>query len=363
MRLLCIAGVGLTIGLASRTSFATERSKASKFRHAGQSQETNRVHSMDIENGEVVAARSYIIEDQETDSGDYSSVAELGSSSVEVGALIRRTSSALDPELVALVRNQYRSQNEETCVIIELNGDFEIPRFPNPVPDEARWSPANQQRRKQALLLVDELRSIHKSHYDRISSHFSGTYSARETYRFWITNAMVMDVPIGALENLSWDSRVAGVSPCEVESTPPGDRIENGREMIHSDPWYENGGEWIGLLDTGVRFDHDLLPRSRFWHRADCANSLKLHCPANDKTIPEDDYVNDGHGTASASILGGGLAMGMRNRGVTGIVLDSWKVWRWNDENKYMLSLSGLGVAFESAIPNFDRVIVARAAA
>lgn len=357
----CFAALVLVIviGMVANTSFASDRSADSRFRHAGQSQETNRVHSMAIESGEVVEARSYVVEDQEPDSAGYSFAPETRAGSVEVGALIQRTSSALDPELADLVRNQYRSWNKETCVIIELNGEFKIPRFPNPVPDESRSSPANQQKREEALLLIDELRSIHKSHYDRASTHFSWLYSARESYRFWITNAIVMDVPIGALEDLSWDSRVAGVAPCEVESTPPGNRIKDGREMIRSDLWYQNGGDWIGLLDTGVRFDHDLLPRSRFTLRRDCANSPKLHCPPNDKTIPEDDYIEDGHGTASASILGGGLAMGMRNRGVTGLVLDSWKVWRWNDQAQYKLSLEGLGVAFESAIPAFNRVIVA----
>lgn len=349
----------LLMGLASGPSHASERAGPVTISRIGETQQVNEMHSMTIEHGALLEQRSLYIDPSIQDDSVAESYAPGISQRIAVGAKIARTSSALDPGLDQMVRSQTRTSSHEVCVIVSLNGKFRIPRFPNPRPHESRSSRTNRELRAQALLLIDELRRSHSEHYDQASRHFSREYAATEEYRYWITNAMVMRLPVGALESLGWDSRVAGVSACEIESTPPGNRIQDGREMIRSDFWYANGSDWIGLLDTGVRFDHALLPSSRFTYRRDCANSVRLHCPDNKSTVPEDDYTDNGHGTASASILGGGLALGLKNRGVTGLVMDSWKVWRWGSDGVYRLSVKGLGTAFESAIPNFNRVIVA----
>ncbi|MGH7929365.1 MAG: S8 family serine peptidase, partial [Candidatus Binatia bacterium] len=68
---------------------------------------------------------------------------------------------------------------------------------------------------------------------------------------------------------------------------------------------------------------------------------------------------NLGHGTSTAAILAGNANLGADFRGVTGITVESWKVYFLECSSGHCLSgMGGLLDAFQQALQMFDRVIL-----
>jgi serine protease AprX len=250
-----------------------------------------------------------------------------------------------------------RSPAESELIVVNFADELKIPRFPEPDTDEARDSRANKEALDRAQRLVRRIQENRAPTYDRLTKDLAENYRAQVLETFWLVNAMLVKIPLGAVSSLAERRDVLYVEPEQTEDEPPQnasttDDVDDGRARIVSDPYFNLGqtGGWIGLLDTGLRFTHTLFDApSNIAFRFDCTDGT---CDSSPDIT--DDCWN--HGTSSAAIISGNGNLGNAYRGVTGITLDSFKV--------YPAGCGGLNTtatvkAFEKAVAVLDRVIVA----
>jgi serine protease AprX len=172
-----------------------------------------------------------------------------------------------------------RPADEREPVLVTFRDDLRMPRFPDPQPEETRRSAANRGALRHAQRLVKEIttaRAERGAELTRQLRELRGT--PRES--FWIVNAMLVDMPLGAISRLVEREDVLYVEPRFAGEQPPqnanaNDDVDDGRARLVSDPYFNLGqtGGWIGLLDTGVRFTHTQFNSpSHIDFRRDCVN-------------------------------------------------------------------------------------------
>ena len=250
--------------------------------------------------------------------------------------------------------------------IVGFRDDLVIPRFPDPVPDEARKSSANRAALQRARQLVKEITERRTERYDELERELR-ELKAKPLERFWLINALLVDMQLGAVARLAEREDIVYVEPRFSDEEPPqnanpNDDVDDGRARIVSDPYFNLGltSGWIGLLDTGIRFTHTLFNSpSHIAFRRDCVNG-GADCNTGPGLNPNDDCWN--HGTSSAAIITGNANLGNAFRGVTGITLDSFKVYPSTFTSG--ACTGGLDQAaavrgFQAAVAVLDRVIVA----
>lgn len=252
-----------------------------------------------------------------------------------------------------------RDPREKELVVVNFRDEIRIPRFPEPVTSERRSSMVNQAALAQSDRLVQEIKARRAPVHERRGRELAQGHGAEVLETFWLVDAMLLRLPLGAVKALAERADVLYIEPQHTGEEPPQaslDDVDDGRGRIASD-WFFNLNQtwgWIGLLDTGVRFTHTLFNNpARIDYRRDCVNGLWNNCTSGYFTLnPTDNCWN--HGTSSAGILTGNGNLGDAYRGVTAITLDSYKVY----------SCSGLDTAaavrgFQAAVNALDRVIVA----
>lgn len=245
-----------------------------------------------------------------------------------------------------------RPEDEAELIIISFRDDLRIPRFPDPNPDEPRDSRYNQEAMKRADALVEELTEQRAGFYEEMAAELRQQYDLEVINTFWIINAMLVKMPLGAVPRLAERRDVLYLEPENAGEEPPQNEVDNGRARIVSDPYFNLGltGGYIGLLDTGLRFSHTLFNSpSNIDFRFDCTDGTCDGSPD-----PSDDCWN--HGTSTAAIISGNNNLGNDYRGITGITLDSFKVYPAGCGG---LSGTATVKAFEKAVAVLDRVIVA----
>jgi serine protease AprX len=250
-----------------------------------------------------------------------------------------------------------RSGDEREQIIVALVDPVSIPRFPERAIDEPRDSDRNRQLLERAEELVRSIEAERAPGYERLEAELAD-YEAELVERFWLINGIVTEMPLKSVERLATREDVVSIEPRFSGEEPPQDEVDDGRARINSDPYFNLGltGGWIGLLDTGVRFSHTLFTNpSRIDFRRDCNNG-GLDCNTGTNLNPNDDCWN--HGTSSAAIIMANANQGNDFRGVTGIILDSWKVYATATP---CAGLDTVAVqnGFAEAVKWGDRVIVA----
>jgi serine protease AprX len=254
-----------------------------------------------------------------------------------------------------------RPGEEREQVLIAFVDPITIPRFPEPATDESRDSEQNQRLLARADELVRSISAERASEYERLESMLAN-HDAKVLEQFWIINGVVVDMPLSAVERLARREDVLSIEPRFSGEEPPQDEVDDGRARITTDPYFNLGltGGWIGLLDTGVRFSHTLFNNpSHIDFRRDCING-GADCNTGNNLNPNDDCWN--HGTSSAAIIVANANQGNDFRGVTGITLDSFKIYA--SASAPGGSCGGLDQAaavrgFQVAVSVLDRVIVA----
>jgi hypothetical protein len=255
---------------------------------------------------------------------------------------------------------------EREQLLVGFRDDLTIPRFPDPVPEETRRSAANRRGLKAAQQLVGEITETRAKRYDELERELR-EYQAKPLERFWLVNALLVDMQVGAAAKLAERDDVLYVTPRYSGEEPPqnanpNDDVDDGRARIVSDPYFNLGltGGWIGLLDTGVRFTHTQFNSPRHIDfRRDCVNG-GADCNTGPGLNPNDDCWN--HGTKSAGIITGNANSGAAFRGVTAITLDSFKVYPSTFSGgacSGFLDQAAVLRAFQAAVAVLDRVIVA----
>jgi hypothetical protein len=248
-----------------------------------------------------------------------------------------------------------RSGDEREQMIVVLADPRTIPRFPEPANDEPSDSDRNRRLRERAQELVRSIERERAPAYERLEDELADL-DATVLERFWLINGVVVDMPLRSVERLARREDVLSIEPRFSGEQPPQRDVVDGRAVINSDPYFNLGltGGRIGLLDTGVRFSHSVFTNpSNIDLRRDCSNG-GVDCNTGTHLNPNDDYWS--HGTATAAIIVANDNLGNGFRGITAIILDSFKV--------YLTGSGGLDAqaavfGFQNAVAQLDRVIVA----
>lgn len=249
-----------------------------------------------------------------------------------------------------------RGGDEREILLINFRDDLQIPRFPEPATDEPRDSATNKALLERSAEIIRQIEEARAPGYRKLSEELR-QYEAKLIESFWLINGVVVDMPLGAVKALVEREDVLYIEPQNTGEKPPADDVVDGRARIVSDPYFNLGltGGWIGLLDTGVRASHTLFNSpDHIDFMRDCVNGTASNCTSGSSLNPDDDCWD--HGTSSAAIITGNNALGNAYRGVTGVTLDSFKV--------YPSGCGGLNAAaavrgFQAAVAVLDRVIVA----
>ncbi len=267
----------------------------------------------------------------------------------------------IHPLLAARMRRRGKTRIER--VIVTYRDDFEIPRFPEPDLDQPRDCCDNERTLEKADALVKEIEAARERGYAPLERRLAQLEAVVED-RFWLIKGLEVQMPLGAIGRLVADEEVLYVEPVDTEDPPPQDDVVDGRASIVSDPYFNLGltSGWIGLLDTGVRRTHVVFNSpSHIDFMRDCVNG-GANCNTGTALNPNDDCWD--HGTSSAAIITANARQGNAFRGVTGITLDSWKVYPSSTNpttgacNGFLNTTAAVR-GFENAVRVLDRVIVA----
>ena len=259
-----------------------------------------------------------------------------------------------------------RDADEREQLLVSFRDDLKIPRFPEPNQEETRRSAMNRVLIRSGQQLVEEITARRAERYEELGRQLR-KHRAKPLERFWLVNAVLVDMPLGEAAKLAERDDVVFVEPRfsgdkPPQNTNPSDDVDDGRARINSDPYFNLGqtGGWIGLLDTGVRFTHTQFNSpSHIDFRRDCVNG-GADCNTGTGLNPNDDCWN--HGTSSAGIITGNANQGNPFRGVTGITLDSFKVYPSTFSGSSCtggLDQAAAVRGFQAAVAVLDRVIVA----
>jgi hypothetical protein len=309
------------------------------------------------------------------------------------------------PKIHPLLEQRLAEQGpfERVDVLINLQDDLTIPRFPDLPLGETRDGPIAQaleqqqdemiqgllEDRTQAQAAFVEDRTQAQAAFveafeeecyfgypgidDVYDGEFDEVCDVEPKEHFWLVNGFLAEIALGALDQLAEFDEVLSVDPRFGGEMPPQDANQNndvvdGRAQISSDPYFNVSGTnrgYIGLLDTGVRATHTLFsaPADHVDFLRDCSNG-GANCNDTSATgfNTNDDCHN--HGTSSAGIISGNNNRGNNFRGVTAITLDSWKIYPTSFDPITGFCNGGLDSpaavrAFQAGLAVWDRVFVA----
>lgn len=251
------------------------------------------------------------------------------------------------PVLKRLLETRPAEEQHELMIVFREN--MVIPRFPEPDDREPRDSAVNKRLLRRADELVNEISAKRKEGYSKLIPVLKEA-KAEVLETFWIINAALVKMPLGYVRRLVDHQEVVSLELRATGQKPPQRMISDGRSRINSDPYFNLGqtSGWIGLLDTGLRFTHTLYSNPS--HVAFRIDSVNTGAGAD----PADDCWN--HGTSTGAIITGNNNLTNNHRGVTAIVLDSFKVYPAGCGG---LDSAAVVRAFQRAVNILDRVIVA----
>jgi serine protease AprX len=316
----------------------------------------NRLNTIVLKDGQIVESYATDLSAEDITSNTVEPISREKRILLEK-ALPEKPAEKIHPKLSAELddlRNGLASERMEK-VIITFHDKLRVPRFPVANAAESRNSVFNRLAMDQAANMVRQIESARADEYQRLAVDLKANYGADVNETFWLIKGVVAEMPLGAVKSLSSRADVAYIEPSYSGEPPPADGntandVEDGRGRIVSDPYFNlfQTTGFIGLLDTGVRTTHTLYS-THLSIVNDC--TLNANCTGGN---PQDDCWN--HGTSSGAIISGNGNLGAAFRGVTGITLDSFKV--------YPTGCGGLDATstvrgFQRALAVLDRVIVA----
>jgi serine protease AprX len=261
-----------------------------------------------------------------------------------------------------------RAGNETELVLINLRDPLKMPRFPEPAVDEPHDSATNKKAMSRGAQLIRDMQGRRAEIYGRLTKEFADRYRMKVLETFWLVQAMLVKMPLSTVSALADREDVLYIQPENSGEEPPqnannNDDVDDGRARLVSDPYFSLNliGGWIGLLDTGMRFTHTQFNSpSHIDFRRDCVNGGN-DCNTGTSLNPNDDCWD--HGTSSGAIITANANQGNAFRGVTGITLDSFKVYPTSFGTNGLcnggLNATAAVRGFERAVAVLDRVIVA----
>lgn len=256
-----------------------------------------------------------------------------------------------------------RKPDEVVEVIISKPENLVIPRFPEPDVTLERSASVNQLALKNSAQLVEGI-TVARAEANKALGAELGRLGGKMTGSYWLVPAVKATLPLSAIKALLGNAAISYIEPANGNELPPAnanpnDDVNDARALLQSDPYFNAGltSGWIGLLDSGVHKSHTLLAtpnRIALWR--DCTSG-DANCLGGN---PDDSCWN--HGTSAAGIISGNSNQGNPQRGVTGIQIDSWKVYPHTVSDGHCtggLNADATVRAFQLAVSWLDRIIVA----
>jgi hypothetical protein len=255
----------------------------------------------------------------------------------------------LDPRLSAVVGTP-AAVGARMQVVVTFRDNQRVPRLPDLNPALSRTAPANVAARSASDHLIHDLAIQRQADYQALSTDLA-RLDVRTLDTYWLIRGMLVDAPVDTLAALAARDDVSYVSPAQTDTPPPADGDPGNDEffarfLMRTDAYFnlgQNGG-FVGILDTGVRATHTMFTPPKAWFREDLT----------DTTNPNPDDVCD-HGTSTVGVLNGNSNSGTTLRGITGITVDSFKVY----PATCGLNVNAAILGFQRAVAVGDRVIVA----
>ncbi len=316
------------------------------------SQSNNQHVTMEIENGRVISRTSEPIPPAEV-----MEEFDLEPKFDEAEAL-STPADKIHPELREKIELGDASSREQ--VIVNFRSSLKIPRLPDLVPGQRRTSRANRAVLLQTAEMVDKIKDQRGVTNRKRMREMRRRYQLKFERSFWLTDAMIVNMPLGLMNDLAKRPDVLYIMPRVIDNPPPppiGDGnssndVVDGRERMLSDAYFNLGltSEYIALIDTGIRFSHVQFNNPlRYGYLLDCVYGLQYDCSGGRPA----DYLN--HGTSAAAILSANSNQGNDYRGVTAMTVDSIRVY--TDSNSLDVEAAIRGI--EQAVYSLhDRVIV-----
>ncbi|MBW7992102.1 MAG: S8 family peptidase [Planctomycetes bacterium] len=255
--------------------------------------------------------------------------------------------------------------DQVVSLIITLDGDVQIPRFPDLPNGVTRDSQEGLDIRadiqREVERLTAEQRVITEQFVSDVNDMFDIDLPIIE--QFWLISGFLTELRLGDIMNLvGMDELIyiqaqLGGEPPPMDNNPNND-VEDGRADIASDPCFDaipHDESYIGLLDTGILSTHILLDNPNQIGYQFVLVTPGCGCPDISDCESYDAW---NHGTASAAIIAGNDKLGNDYRGVTAMTLDSFKIYRDPHDPRGGLDRLAAIRAFQCATEVFDSVIV-----
>ena len=121
-----------------------------------------------------------------------------------------------------------RGGDERDQVLVSFREDLSIPRFPEPNPDQTRRSQTNRGAARSAQRLVKEIAGQRGERYEDLTRELR-EHKAKPLERFWLINALLVEIPLGEAVNLAERDDVVYVEPRFSGEEPPQDEVDDGR--------------------------------------------------------------------------------------------------------------------------------------
>lgn len=249
-------------------------------------------------------------------------------------------------------------------VVVTFRRHDRIPALPRNVDGVLRTEEPNRSIREQRLQVLDEVASRRLERLPESLALLSALGGIPLEYHV-VGNAVSATLPASVLPTLAADPEVAFIEPAQTTTPPPdansANDVDDGRTLIRSDLMWSFGftgsgaGQFVGILDTGVRSSHTLLtsPARTYWERDCVYGGSQCETTGDANYNPDDNCWN--HGTATASIVSGNGNLTATYRGVTDALVDSFKVYTCAG-----LSVTAAIRGFGAALAGGDDVIVAQ---
>lgn len=252
---------------------------------------------------------------------------------------------------------------EIDTVMVTFDERIRLSRFPEPEGSRSKiLQPADYLAASESAVQV--VSAARQSQFDRFARELARDPDGRVLERFWLAPVLRIRVRRVELARLAKLPGVAYIQRDRVRARLPAKAgsvsyaIE-GRQWIASDPYFDLGLEAcrVGLLDTGILASHELFRGTppTIGEKRDCVGG-DAQCQG-----PRSGDIGGGHGTASAAILAARAPGHPESRGVSGSIVDCFRVYEHcgcGDSTMVVLDIGAAERGMATAA-RLDRVIVA----
>ena len=263
------------------------------------------------------------------------------------------------------------NQAERVRVVVQRAEHLTIPKYPQRDRSRRADDPANRAIVKQRHAISEQLLKDRVAHNKPFVDELKAK-GITVLEQFWVTNSMLVEMPLAAVDALAARADVVSLSP-ELTTVPP-PTVRAGRDVIQSDylrdaSVYFMYPPLIALLDTGTALTaagaatHTLFDPPYQLAGFDCVNGTSGDCTVGSNLNPRDDCWN--HGIPSSGIIVANGNLGDNYRGVADyFTLYSYKVYTQNGTGTGCTTGQGLSTSaaqrgFQAAINNGMEIIVA----